>query len=162
VDTFGAAAVTSFKEHLSGTPTGTVSLALPAVSHVVSAPGPLQRVGPFAGLSGPALATKVYVRMGTGVPSYAVTAVQLSKSASDAPLDLRFSTPSLPLLDGIFQDQGAGVSIPVLTLSVRTGESGHPFATALSYTFSGLSVGSFAEDLSGAMSGTATLVIRPG
>jgi cellulose synthase/poly-beta-1,6-N-acetylglucosamine synthase-like glycosyltransferase len=162
VDTFGAAAVTSFKEHLSGTPTGTVAIALPALSHVVAAPDALQRVGPFAGLSGPALATKVYVQMGTGEPSHAVTAVQFSQTASGAPLDLRFSTPSLPLLDGIFQDQGAGVSIPVLTLSVRAGEAGHPFATALRYTFSGLSVGSFAENLSGALSGTATLVIRPG
>jgi hypothetical protein len=100
--------------------------------------------------------------MGTGTPSYAVTAVQLSQEASGAALDLRFTTPSLPLLDGIFRDQGNAVTIGVLTLTVRAGESGHPFATALSYTFSGLSVGSFAEDLSGAMSGTATLVIRPG
>jgi hypothetical protein len=162
VDTFGTAAVTSFKEHLSGTPTGTVSLALPALSHVLSAPGPLQRVGPFAGLSGPALATKVYVEMGTGAPSYAVTAVQLSQAAANAPLDLRFSTPSLPLLDGIFKDQGADVSIPVLTLSVRAAADGHPSATALRYTFSGLTVGSFAENLSGALSGTATLAVRPG
>jgi cellulose synthase/poly-beta-1,6-N-acetylglucosamine synthase-like glycosyltransferase len=161
VDTFGTAAVASFKEHLSGTPTGTVSLALPALSHVVSAPGPLQRVGPFAGLSGPALATKVSVTMGTGAPSYAVTAVQLSQAASHSPLDLRFSTSSLPLLDGIFRDQGAAASIPVLTLSVRAGGGGHPFATALTYTFSGLSVGSFAENLSGSLSGTATLVSRP-
>src|ERR1039458_3322948 len=161
VDTFGTAAVASFKEHLSGTPAGTVSLALPALSHVVSAPGPLQRVGPFAGLSGPALATKVSVTMGTGAPSYAVTAVQLSQTGSHAPLDLRFSTSSLPLLDGIFRDQGAAASIPVLTLSVRAGGGGHPFATALTYTFSGLSVGSFAENLSGSLSGTATLVSRP-
>jgi cellulose synthase/poly-beta-1,6-N-acetylglucosamine synthase-like glycosyltransferase len=161
VDTFGTAAVASFKEHLSGTPTGTVSLALPALSHVVSAPGPLQRVGPFAGLSGPALATKVSVTMGTGAPSYAVTAVQLFQTASHSPLDLRFSTSSLPLLDGIFRDQGAAASIPVLTLSVRAWGGGHPFATALTYTFSGLSVGSFAENLSGSLSGTATLVSRP-
>jgi hypothetical protein len=161
VDTFGTAAVTSFKEHLSGAPTGTVALALPALSHVVAAPGALQRVGPFAGLSGPVLATKVSVSMGTGAPSYAVTAVQLTQTTADAPLDLRFSTPSLPLLDGIFRDQGAGVSIPVLTLSVRAGEAGHPFAAALTRTFSGLSVGSFAENLSGSLSGTATLVVPP-
>ena len=66
VDTFGAAAVTSFREYLSGTPSGTVSLALPAVSHVISTPGPLQRVGPFAGLPGSAtaLAAKVHLKMG--------------------------------------------------------------------------------------------------
>jgi len=159
VDTFGAASVASFKEHLSGAPTGTVSLALPAVSDVVAAPGALQRVGPFAGLSGPALATKVYVNMGTGTPSYAVTSVQLSQEAPGAALDLRFTTPSLPLLDGIFRDQGNAVTIGVLTLTVRAGESGHPFATALTHTFSGLRVGSFAEDLSGSLSGTATLVV---
>ena len=39
VDTFGTAAVTSLREHLSGVPTGAVSLVLPAVSHVVSEPG---------------------------------------------------------------------------------------------------------------------------
>jgi len=164
LDMFGAAAVTSFKEHLSGTPTGTVSLALPALSRVVSAPGPLQRVGPFAGLPGPALATKVQVTMGTAggteTPSYAVTAVQLSQAASDAPLDLRFTTSSLPLLEGVFQGEGV-TGIPVLTLSVRAGEDGHLSATALSYTFSGLSVGSFSENHSGLLSGTATLAVSP-
>jgi cellulose synthase/poly-beta-1,6-N-acetylglucosamine synthase-like glycosyltransferase len=161
VDTFGAASVASFKDQLSGPPTGTVSLALPAVSEVVSAPGALQRVGPFAGPSGPALATKVYLNMGTGTPAYAVTAVQLSQEAAGAALDLRFTTPSLPLLDGIFRDQGNAVTIGVLTLTVRAGESGHRFATALTHTFSGLSVGSFAEHLSGSLSGTATLVVPP-
>jgi cellulose synthase/poly-beta-1,6-N-acetylglucosamine synthase-like glycosyltransferase len=164
VDTFGAASVASVKENLSGAPTGTVSLALPAVSHVVSAPSALQRVGPFAGLSGlsgSALATKVYVTMGAGAPSYPVTAVQFSQAASGGPLDLRFTTPSLPLLDGIFRDQGNAVTIPVLTLTVRSGESGHPFAAALTHTFTGLSVGSFAENLSGSLSGTATLVAPP-
>jgi hypothetical protein len=161
VDTFGTASVASVKEQLSGPPAGTVSLALPALSHVVTTPGALQRVGPFAGLSGPALATKVYVTMGTGAPAYAVTAVQLSQGASGGPLDLRFTTPSLPLLDGIFRDQGNAVTIPVLTLTVRSGESGHRFTTALTHTFTGLSVGSFAENLSGSLSGTATLVAPP-
>jgi cellulose synthase/poly-beta-1,6-N-acetylglucosamine synthase-like glycosyltransferase len=161
VDTFGAASVASGKENLSGTPTGTVSLALPAVSHVVATPDSLQGVGPFAGLSGPALTTKVDVNMGTGTPSYPVTAVQLSQAAAGGPLDLRFSTPSLPLLDGIFRDQGNAVTIPVFRLTVRSEENGHAFATALTHTFSGLSVGSFAENLSGSLSGTATLVVPP-
>jgi hypothetical protein len=161
VDSFGTASVASFSEHLSGPPAGTVSLALPALSHVVSAPGALQRVGPFTGLSGPALATEVSVTMGTGTPSYAVTAVQLAQAASGTALDLRFSTPSLPLLDGIFRDQGNAVTIPVLTLTVRSGERGDRFATALTHTFTGLSVGSFAENLSGSLSGTTTLVVPP-
>jgi cellulose synthase/poly-beta-1,6-N-acetylglucosamine synthase-like glycosyltransferase len=162
VDTFGTAAVASVKEDLSGTPTGTVSLVLPALSHVVSTPAQLQRVGPFAGLPGPTVATEVHVSMetadGTQTPSYAVTAVQLSQAASHDPLKLRFTTSSLPLLDGIFRDQGATASIPVLALSVRAAEGSHPFATALTYTFSDLSVGSFAENLSGSLSGTATLI----
>jgi hypothetical protein len=162
VDTFGAAAVAVVKERLSGAPAGTVLLTLPALSHVVAAPGQLERVGPFAGLSGPAVATKVRVTMGTaggtGASSYAVTAVQLSLAASHDPLKLRFATSSLPLLEGI---QGEDVTgIPVLTLSVRAAEGGHPFATALTYTFSGLSVGSFAENSSGSLSGTATLAVR--
>jgi hypothetical protein len=164
LDMFGAAAVTSFKEHLSGTPTGTVSLALPALSRVVSAPGPLQRVGPFAGLPGPALATKVQVTMGTAggteTPSYAVTAVQLSQAASDGPFDLRFTTSSLPLLEGIFQGEGV-TGIPVLTLSARAGEDGHLSATALRHTFSELIVSSFSENHSGSLSGTATLAVSP-
>ena len=163
VDTFGAAAVTSFREYLSGTPAGTVSLALPAVSHVLSTPGPLRRVGPFAGLPGSsaALPTKVYVTMGAAGTSYAVSAVELYQAASRAPLDLRFTTSSVPLLDGIFRDQGAAISIPAFTLSVRAEGGGRPSANALTYTFSSLSVGSFAENLSGSLSGTATLAVRP-
>ena len=164
VDTFGAAAVTSLTEHLSGQPTGTVSLALPAVSHVVSEPGALQRVGPFASPSA-APATRARVSRaaaGTaGAASSAVTAVQISKAAPRAPLNLSFTTASLPLLDGIFRDQGAGATMPVLTLSVRAG-GGHSLAMALTYTFSALSVGAFAEkSLPGSLSGTATLVARP-
>jgi hypothetical protein len=163
VDTFGTAAVAAVKEHLSGAPTGTVSLTLPTLSHVVSTPAQLQRVGPFAGLSGPAVATDVHVTMETSdeteTPTYAVSAVQLTQAAAHDPLKLRFTTSSLPLLDGLFQDQGGAASIPVLTLSVRASEGGRPFTTALTYSFSGVSVGSFAENLSGSLSGTATLVI---
>ena len=126
VDTFGTAAVTSFREHLSGTPTGTVSLASargePRDQHAggAAARRPLRRGIPGA----TALAAKVHVKMGTARDaSYAVTAVELSQAAPRAPLDLRFTTSSLPLLDGIFRDQGAGVSIPALTLSVRAGQA---------------------------------------
>jgi hypothetical protein len=163
VDTFGTATVASVREHLSGTPAGTVSLALPVLSHVVSAPAQLQRVGPFAGLSGPAVATEARVSMETAddteTASYTVTAVQFSEAAAHHPLKLRFTTSSQPLLDGLFQDQGATASIPVLTLSIRASTGGHPFTTALTYSFSGVSVGAFAENLSGSLSGTTTLDI---
>ena len=52
-----------------------------------------------------------------------MTAVKLSQAAPHAPLDLSFTTSSVPLLDGIFQDKSADASIPVLTLSVRAGQA---------------------------------------
>jgi cellulose synthase/poly-beta-1,6-N-acetylglucosamine synthase-like glycosyltransferase len=155
VDMFATAVVTSFTEHLSGVRGGSVSLVLPASSRVVSAPGALQRVGPFAPLPdlSPASATKVDVTIGTGAPAYAVTAVTVSQAATGAPLDLGFSTSSLPLLAGIFQGQSAA-GIAALTLSVRADPGAR-----LTHTFSGLSVSSFAEDLSGSVSGTAVLTV---
>jgi cellulose synthase/poly-beta-1,6-N-acetylglucosamine synthase-like glycosyltransferase len=160
VDTFGGGTVASVAEHLSGTPAGRVALLLPAASEVASTPGTLQHAGPFAALgaapggSAAAAAAKSYVSLGGGAPSYAVTAVSLSQAASGAAVRLTFTTSALPLLSGIFQAEGDGAPIPLLTLSVRGGP-------VLSHTFSGLKVSSFAETLSGAVSGTATLVVRP-
>jgi cellulose synthase/poly-beta-1,6-N-acetylglucosamine synthase-like glycosyltransferase len=156
VDRFGTAVVTLLQEHLSGVPTGRVSFVLPALSQVVSTPNTLRRVGPF---SGPSSDSTVDVNLGetvgNGAPSYAVTDVRLSQAGSHGPLELRLATSSLPLLDGIFQDEGAAVDIPALTLSAHAGRG------TLTQTFSGLSVSSFAEDLSGPLSGTAMLVVRP-
>jgi cellulose synthase/poly-beta-1,6-N-acetylglucosamine synthase-like glycosyltransferase len=165
VESFGTGAVTSYRERLSGQPTGTISIVLRAASQVVSTPGALSRVGPFAG-SAAAPATKVAVNTPAigmaGSGAAAVTAVQLSQAAPRAPIHLSFTTSSLPLLDGIFRDQGAGASIPVLRLTVRPGAGAQPRGTALTYRFSALRVGSFAENnLSGALSGTATLFVRP-
>jgi hypothetical protein len=150
-ETFSAAVVTSFEEHLSGPPSGRISLLLPGGS---GAAGTRRDAGPFSGppASGPA---RVDVTMEPGGPSYAVTAVTISQAASGAPLDLSFTTSALPLLDGLFQ--GLGAAIPVLTLSVRSGARG----LLLTRTFSGLSVGSFAEKRSTSLSGTATLVVPP-
>jgi cellulose synthase/poly-beta-1,6-N-acetylglucosamine synthase-like glycosyltransferase len=152
LDTFAAATVTSLSEHLSGTPTGSISLLLPAASDVTSTPATLQRVGPFSGPSG-ASAAETYVEMGVGTPSYAVKAVSFSQAAPGAPLDLSFTTLALPLLQGIFQ--GRGVGIPVLILSVRAGTG----ASLLWQSFSGLSVSSLAEKRSGSLSGTTALII---
>ena len=150
-ETFSAAVVTSLEEHLSGAPSGSVSLLLPGGS---GAAGTRRDAGPFSGppASGPARAD---VTTGPGGPSYAVTAVTISQAASGAPLELSFTTSALPLLDGLFQ--GRGAAIPVLTLSVRSGTRG----LLLSRTFSGLSVGSFAEKRFTSLSGTATLVVPP-
>jgi hypothetical protein len=160
VDTFATAAVTSLQEHLTGTPAGTVSLLLPTASDVTGTAGALQRTGPFSGppAAGPATAyvNTAYMNTGNGAPSYAVTAVSLSQTASGAPLDLSFTTSAPPLLDGIFQAEGAAAVIPVLTLTVRSGTRGR----LLRHAFSGLSVSSFAENLSGSVAGTATLVVR--
>ena len=148
--TFASAVVTSFEEHLSGTPTGSISLALPAPAS--SAPGMAPRVGPFVVPSG-APTAKALVKMTAGTSSYIVTAVTLSQAGPRAPLDLGFTTSSQPLLEGIFQHEGT-VGIQELTLSVRASAGGR-----LTYAFSGLSVGSFAESRSGPVSGTATLVV---
>jgi cellulose synthase/poly-beta-1,6-N-acetylglucosamine synthase-like glycosyltransferase len=163
VDTFGATTVTAVKEHLSPMPAaGSVSLTLPAQSHVLAAPAALQRVGPF-GPPTTAAATEAFVTMGAhgSSASYAVSAVQLAQTASGAPLDLKFSTSSVPLLDTIFHDEGTGATINDLTLTIRAGGGGQPFDKALTYTFAQLSVGAFAENLSGSLSGTAALVVHP-
>jgi cellulose synthase/poly-beta-1,6-N-acetylglucosamine synthase-like glycosyltransferase len=155
VDTFATAVVTSFTERLSGAPTGSISLVLPAASDVASTPDTLQHAGPFDPPRAPT--TAAYVKTGgAGAPS-AVTGVTLSQAAPRAPIDLSFTTSALPLLDLIFQAEGAATAIPVLTLSVRDGAGSYP----LWHTFSGLSVTSFAENLSGSVSGTASLVGRP-
>jgi hypothetical protein len=85
-----------------------------------------------------------------------VTAVSLAQARRGGPLQLTFTTSALPLLSAIFQAEGAGTPIPALTLSVRAGTG----SRALWHTFSGLTVSSFAETLSGSVSGTATLVVR--
>ena len=167
VDTFAAAAVTSYQADLSGTPGGSVSLVLPARSHPVSTPAGLRRAGPFARYSSPvrALAATAYVNTSaagqTGGPSYAVTAARLSQTAPHGPLTLTFTTSSLPLLDEIFHDQGAAAGIPALTLTVRAGQAAGLPARVLTYSLSSLTIGSFAENLSGSLTGTATLVSRP-
>jgi len=150
-ETFAAAVVSSLEEHLSGAPSGRVSLLLPGGS---GAAGTRRDAGPFSGppARGPARAE---VTMGPGGRSYAVTAVTISQAASGAPLELSFTTSALPLLDGLYE--GLGTTIPVLTFSVRSGTRG----LLLSRTFSGLSVGSFAEKRSTSLSGTATLVVPP-
>jgi cellulose synthase/poly-beta-1,6-N-acetylglucosamine synthase-like glycosyltransferase len=162
VDTFATATVASFEAHLTGQPEGHVSLVLPALASSVSTPGALlQYVGPFAPLPGPtgAPTARTYAALGlpgTGASFSDVTAVTLAQAAPHAPLNLSFATSSLPLLQAVFQDEGAGVTIPVFTLSVRAGPGGPD-----RLTFSGLSVTSFAENLSGPLSGTATLVVGP-
>jgi hypothetical protein len=101
VDTFGTTAVASVKEDLSGTPTGTVSLALPALSHVVSTPAQLQRVGPFAGgpvnspvllqvgsqpgpgradAADPTVVQDVFFRIGGATPGRATTSLVVNSS----------------------------------------------------------------------------------
>jgi cellulose synthase/poly-beta-1,6-N-acetylglucosamine synthase-like glycosyltransferase len=152
VDTFTTALVTSFSERLSGTPSGSVSLQLPAVSDVASTPDALRHARPFASNS---RTTRSYVRLGAaGSPSYAVTAFTVSRASSHAPVDLSITTSALPLLDGIYQAEGAADAMPVLTLTARADRG-----SRLTQAFSGLSVTSFAENLSGSASGTVTLVV---
>jgi len=157
VDTFATAVVASFEAHLSGLPAGHVTLRLPAASSSVTSPGALHGVGPFDPLPGPsdAPAARTYAKI-LGMPYSTVTAVTLARDSARAPIDLSFTTSSLSLLQAVFADEGAGVTVGGFTLSVRTGP-GRP----LRLTFSRLSISSFAENLSGPVSGTATLVVRP-
>jgi hypothetical protein len=165
VETFTRGQVTSFTEHLSGTPTGSVSLVLPAASHLTTAPGALRRTGPFAPLIGrtAAPAATAYAtlhRHGTAAAAYPLTGVTLTQAAPHAPLDLRLTTTAVPLLEGIFRGQQPAV-IPALTLSVRTGRGSGLPPTVLAYTFVRLSVSSLAEHRSRSLSGTASLIAQP-
>jgi len=164
VDTFASGSVTSFTEHLAGTPAGTVSLVLPAVSKVTSSLSMLQRMdvlADFSDSSGTPYAgafLNLGAVAGPAGPGHALSALEFSEAAPGAPIDLTVTTSSQLLLTGIFADEGAFV--PVLTVNVRAGSKGHPLAMAMLDTFSGLRVVSFEEDLSGSLSGTATLALR--
>ena len=163
VDTFGSAVVSSCSERLSGAATGRISLTLPAASHAISSPQALKHVGPFAARAGSAggPAVKVAVSLGgKNARSYAVTSVVMSQAAAGAPTDFNFTTSSLPLLEGIFRDEGTG-GIARLTLFARAGGTRRRSPVAVAESFAGLSVSSFAQDLSGSPSGTAELVIHP-
>ena len=165
VETYRRVVVSSFTEHLSGQPAGSVSLMLPDASRVASTPATLDQAGPFAALpvSSRALATRTWVRIrqaaGSLAPDCAVTSVQLTQAAAGAPLDLSLTTTSRVLLREIHgYAEGAAARIPVLTLSVRSRSAGAQSAATLTDIFSGLSVGTFAENL---LSGTAMLVVSP-
>ncbi len=152
VDNFRSASVTSFKEQLSGSATGTVALTLGTATGVVSTPGALEHVGPFAGTSGPT-AAKAYAAT-PGTSPAGLTALRITQKAPGDPLSISFTTSSLPLLNQMFRSQGAVGGIGVLTLSAGAGKGTAP----VKYTFSSLTVGSFTEDTaSGALSGTAVL-----
>ena len=163
VETFGGAALSSFTEHMSGQPAGIISVVASAASRPASTPAALRRAGPFADSPG-ALTATTYIRISHAgrnpAPGYAVTDVQVAQATVGAPLDLTLTSSSLPLLNSIFQAQDTAARISALRLSVRATADGHRSGTALTDTFSGLSVGSFAENLSGSVSGTATLVAR--
>ncbi|HTX86333.1 MAG TPA: hypothetical protein VME44_29475, partial [Streptosporangiaceae bacterium] len=167
VEAFRRGVISSFTEHVSGRVAGSVSLML-AVSHLAATPAALRRAGPFAALPGSSrtLVTRASLRISqaSGGPAsiYAVTAVQLKQTGAGGRLDLSLTTSSRPLLHVIHRyAEGSAARIPVLTLSVRAASAGPRPATTLTDIFTGLSVGAFAENLSGSFSGTATLVVSP-
>jgi cellulose synthase/poly-beta-1,6-N-acetylglucosamine synthase-like glycosyltransferase len=164
VDSFAGGVVTSFTEHLAGVPAGSVSLVLPAVSQVISSPSALEHIDSlteFSGSSGTSV-TGAFLNLGAGAgpaaPGHALSVMDVSQTAPGAPIDITIATSSQPLLSGIFSDEAA--SVPMITMSVRTGTRGHLLATALQDSFSGLRVVSFEENLSDSVSGTATLALR--
>ena len=79
------------------------------MSHVTSTPGAAAARAPSPAPVSAALATKVYVKWGSGNALLRRDGRQPLPGGFARPPDLRFTTSSLPLLDGIFQDQGAAV-----------------------------------------------------
>jgi cellulose synthase/poly-beta-1,6-N-acetylglucosamine synthase-like glycosyltransferase len=154
VDTFATAVVTSITEPSPGTPSGSVTLLLPAATAVTNSPGALQHAGPFGSPSA-APATRAYLTMGHSTTPYRITAVNLSRVALYAPLQLSFTTTAGPVLERIFQAQAASSVMPRLTLSVRQGLAAKPVRR----TFSKASVSSVTETLSAPFSGSASLAI---
>ena len=156
VDSFPTAVVTSLTAQLSGVPTGTVSLLLPAAGAATSTPGTAQQAGPFAS---PATASSLRssVSLAPALHAYPVGEVNVSQSAAGAPVTLTFTTSALPLLNRIYQAKGAAAAIRALTLAVDDGAG----ATLVRHTFPKLTVSSFAENLTGSFSGTASLTGRP-
>src|SRR5579863_3793818 len=152
IETFATGYITSMEDQLAGASTGNVSLQLPAASDVASSSGAVSQTEPFAE---PAKAStpRAYMTLGSGSAVYAVSAVSLSQPTGGAPLSVTFTTSALPLLERIFEAEGAAATISKLTLSVREGTG----ATQLLHTFSKLDVGAFAESLSGPLKGTVTL-----
>ena len=90
--------------------------------------------------------------------AYAVTAVELSQAWLGAAVNLSFTTASPALLSAIFRYGGAAARIAVITLTVGA-LAGFPLQADVYVRR--LAVGSFAEGLSGAASGAATLAVRP-
>jgi cellulose synthase/poly-beta-1,6-N-acetylglucosamine synthase-like glycosyltransferase len=156
VDTFATALVTSMNAQVSGTPTGSVSLLVPAAGQVTTTPAsPLRVAAPAA--TAPASSAAGYASLTPRSRAYGVSTVTLSQGAPGAPVDLTFTTSALPLLDRIFRAESAGaLAIPSLTLSIRD-RSGQ---TLLHHTFERLHVVAFTESLSAQPSATATLA-RP-
>ena len=96
--------------------------------------------------------------LGNGSPSYAVTAVSLSQGGGGcARSTLSFTTTALPLLDRIYQAEGAATAIRPLTLSVRDGAGGEPAVAHLPQ----VDGQRFRPEPLGAARGTATLAGRP-
>ena len=154
VDSFPTAVVTSMTAQLSGVPTGTVSLLLPAAGAATSTPGTAQQAGPFAS---PATASSIRssVSLAPALHAYPVGEVSVSQSAEGAPVTLTFTTSALPLLNRIYQAQDAAAAIRALTLAVGDGAG----ATLVRHTFPELTVIVLAENLTRPFSGTASLAV---
>jgi len=168
-DTFYKATITSFRENLSGAPTGEVTLSLPALSHLLTSPQSVRALGTRPAGASPSV-TAVYVKLGPArakrAVSYPVTSVELSQPAVLAPrspgrFSLSFETTSLSLLDEILRGGVPGKGIPALTLVVSEAGAGERAGTTeTTETFYGAAVTSFDESLSGTSNGNVTLSAR--
>jgi cellulose synthase/poly-beta-1,6-N-acetylglucosamine synthase-like glycosyltransferase len=163
-DTFHQAVVTSLLEDFSGAPTGSVSLSLSALGHVLISPKTVGSSGPFS--QAPASPGVVTARLKLGSASsrraqyFSVTSVELIQPPGSTPalFNLSLDTSSLALLDAILHAGSSGRRIAALTLVVRNRGHGSGSATTLvTDTFREGFVTSFDESLSGSFTGQVAL-----
>ncbi|MGA3215826.1 MAG: glycosyltransferase [Acidimicrobiales bacterium] len=166
---FSNASVTSFQEELSGSPSGSVTLSLVALSDVLTSHEAARVLGPFpvASPSSHEPATVVSIKLGLtssrGAPWYSVSSVEFAQppQASSPGFRLGFHTSSRALLEEVINDAGPAKHIPALTFRVQESAGSHQLATTeWGGTFSRVAVSAVDENLSGVLSGAVALTLR--
>jgi cellulose synthase/poly-beta-1,6-N-acetylglucosamine synthase-like glycosyltransferase len=159
---FSKAGVTSFQEELSGSPSGSVTLSLVALSEVLASRQAVRDLGPLPTVSpsSPKAPSAVSIKLGSTstrpAPWYSVSSVELSQLpfTSSQEFRLRFQTSSRALLEEVMTDLGVRKHVQGLTLRLQ-----EPATTEWNGTFSKVAVSSVDENLAGALSGTVTLTL---
>jgi hypothetical protein len=153
---YAGAMVTSMTEQLSGSPSGEISLRLPATGALTAASSSGQRIAEV-GSESSAEATRTYVRLGRGRQAYPVTGVTVSQGITGGPLSLAFTTSAQSLLERLYEANSSGATVRLLRFTAR---GGGPSLGPLRQDFKRMAVTAFAENLSGQLSGEATLMSK--